>query len=112
MLDAAWRQICEQAGADDLAADLLSSIITALFLPPETGMSWLGDSVGEVLRRRAARPSDMTPFRPDESEPEPMQWHLSTAERQAIAHPEYADSADYHYAQAAAERALREKASK
>ena len=97
---------------DPLAAELLSVITLAMSCrDPRVGMALLGDGVGVVLLGRgegeAPRP-EPTELRPLTDDDEPLDWDFADPRMQAVMRPEYRETAEYHYAMAERERALRE----
>ena len=97
---------------DPVAAELLSVIVLAMSCPdPRVGMELLGEGVGVVLGGREGEslppePTELTPLRDDDA---PLGWDFADPQMQAAMRPEIRDTAEYHYAMAARERALREE---
>lgn len=93
------------------ARELLDVIVLAMACPnPAAGMELLGKGVALVLaggvgEAPLAEPT-LLPLA-DEPQDGPIGWDFSDPRFEAIMRPGYEDTAEYHYAMAAHERALR-----
>lgn len=95
---------------DALATELMSVIVLAMACPdPRIGMNLLGHGVAVALSADRTPPAE-TPLLPLSDEPQdgPLGWDFADPRFAAAMRPDYEHTAEYHYAMAAHERAMRD----